>query len=203
MSYVIGTVSGPLVRKPSMNCHEYQRMVCEGAGRPVLNTACKEDPARLGELFDAINLDINEFDPHTQVHGLASVKNFMVGDARALPWKEPLFRCVVLGEILEHCTHTAALDILLEAARVLLPDGVICVTFPLDARPPEAQHQRHLLVQWDNGITSWHQTQWTDDLFFPLLREAGLRQLDRIPIDYPFLPGQAPQGWGYRLTHTS
>jgi SAM-dependent methyltransferase len=183
-----------------MECHQWQRAMCRALNKsPVCNVACKEDPAKLGDPpINAINLDINDYDPHTRIHG-KDVRNFRVGDAKALPWEGPTFGTVVIGELLEHCTHQAARQILLEAKRVLLPSGSILCTFPLDPRPKEVQHAKHLLIEWSEGITSWHQTIWNDELFFPLLLECGLRLVSRDKLDYLFIRHCDPQGWGVVL----
>jgi SAM-dependent methyltransferase len=182
-----------------MECHEYQRLICSQSGRPILNVGCKEDPTDLGNLFDAINVDRFSYDPHTGTDLSKKVKNFIKADARRLPWTKPTFATVVIGELLEHCQPGPAKDILLEAKRVLLDDGIIVITFPLDTRPPREQHAPHLLMMWDEGITSWHSSVWSDDRFLPLIEEVGLRQREKTPLSYPFLPNANPQGYGVVL----
>lgn len=171
-------------------CHIYQRSMVEKYGGPVLNVACKEDPARLAETYDAINCDVNDYDPQEQV-SLYEIKNFQVGDACDLPFGDHSFDTVVLGEFLEHCPREAALLALREARRVISPGGRIILSFPLDYREKEVQHEPHLLVTWKHGITSWHHAIWTPDRFDPLIAEAGLREVveDRRDIPYGWCDG--------------
>lgn len=170
--------------------HQYQRHMCQLLGGDILNVACKEDPAHLGTDFGAVNCDVNDYDPQEQL-SLYDVPNFQVGDACELPFDNESFDVVVAGEFLEHCPKDAALKALSEFSRVLNKNGHIVVTYPLDARPPEHQHAPHLLVTWKHGITSWHQSVWTDELLEPLLQELRLEELGvhRRDLDYSFCKG--------------
>jgi SAM-dependent methyltransferase len=171
-------------------CHLYQRAKVEHFGGLVLNIACKEDPACLGEDFGAINCDLHDFDPQEKL-SLYEVKNFVVGDALDLPFGDASFDTLVLGEFLEHCPFEAARTSLLECKRVMIPSGRIIVTVPLDGRPPEQQHAPHLLSTWKHGITSWHQTVWVDDLFEKLVGSVSLSEVSehRQELNYGFCRG--------------
>lgn len=174
--------------------------------RPVLNVACKDDPANLGEDFDAINVDINPDDIHLKINLKEKVKNFVEGDALNLPFEDGKFRCVVMGEFLEHCPYGAALKALQEAKRVTSEGAIIILTFPLDSRPPEFQHKPEELRTFAHGITSWHQTVWTKKLQDQLFNDAGLVVARRQEISYGI-----PTEGGYAVvlskrvspTHTS
>jgi len=167
---------------------EFQRSSVSKYGGVILNVACKEDPAKLGQDFGAINCDVNDYDPQERI-SLYDVPNFQIGDACALPFDDKSFDTLVMGEFLEHCPVEAAKQALSEAFRVLRSFGKLILTIPYDSRPPEVQHIPELLVTWKHGITSWHQTVWTDDLFLPLLSGAGFSQLHSEPINYGFCNG--------------
>jgi SAM-dependent methyltransferase len=184
-----------------MDCHEYQRQTCGHTPKPILNLACKEDPANLGKLLNTINLDKYTFDPHTNIHA-KDVPNFVQGDALRLPFDRRTFGTIVIGELLEHCEFYIAEKILKEARRALAFYGRVILTFPLDSRPPTEQHDAHKLVQWAPGITSWHQTIWTDAKLEWLLMKSRLRIVKRRALDYPFLRDQTPQGWGMVLARS-
>jgi SAM-dependent methyltransferase len=159
-------------------------------GGHILNVGCKEDPAELGATFGAINCDINEYDPQSEL-SLYTVPNFQVEDACNLSFGDKSFDLVVLGEFLEHCPEPAARLALTEASRVLTSNGHIVLTIPYDSRPKEVQHAKHLLVTWKHGITSWHQTVWMDDKLLPLLNSLGLREITshRKNLNYGFCQG--------------
>jgi SAM-dependent methyltransferase len=174
-------------------CHQYQLAKCrELELRPVLNVACKEDPPGLGKHVDAVNLDINDYDPQERLN-LYSIPNFQVGSALDIPFADDHFGIVVLGEFIEHCKFPEAKRALIESRRVCRSGGFIVMTFPLDGRPKEVQHAPHLLVVWEDDITSWHQTVWENELFQRLLDECKMRELSehRKQLEYGFC-----QGWG-------
>lgn len=176
-----------------MNQYEYQRAkVAQCEGR-VLNAACKEDPARLGRDFDAVNLDIESYDPHTGTK-YENLPNFVQASVYELPFEDESFDMIVLGEFIEHCNETAVRDALLSLKRVLKNDGRLVMTYPYDDRPREVQHSADKLVVWDEkyGITSWHQSVWTDDLLLPILDQTGF---DRVSVDV-LCYGFCPEGRG-------
>lgn len=186
--------------------HDYQRGFCKKHEdkRPLLNASSKEDPACLGRDFDAINLDIQEVDISTGVD-LRTLPNFVLGDVLKSHeiFPENHFQLIVLGEFVEHCKVHAAEMALESLHKVLHVDGLMLLTFPLDARPPRAQHaERHLKSyleheEGDNLITVWHQTVWEDDMLADLFQKTGFEEVEREPLRYSFVrakPGQ-PQGW--------
>lgn len=174
-----------------MPCHQYQReMVAKFSKSPVLNGACKEDPSNLGRDFNATNMDVNDYDPQERL-SLYQIPNFVRGSLLNIPFPDRHFGTVVLGEILEHCPRPSAIKILSEAKRVVKSDGVIVVTYPLDPRPANVQHEPHLLITWEGGITSWHQSVWDSKSFEDLLNEVGLEQVPdlRVELQYGFCTG--------------
>lgn len=187
--------------------HKFQRKLCQHAIEhnrvPILNAACKEDPAKLGLDYDAINLDITDYDPHTKVK-LTDLKNYKQGNIlEASSIFEPeTFGMIVLGEFIEHCVFEAAAKALTELRAVLNGDGFMVLTFPLDSRPPGKQHAKHHLVVTVEGetghdITVWHQTVWEDDMLAALFEETGFKETSRTKLHYGFCADRG--GWGLTL----
>lgn len=186
------------------SAHRWQREACKGAAQPILNAACKEDPAKLGGDYGAINMDIWTFDEQTK-KPLSQIPNFVQGDVLNMHWEDGHFGTIILGEFLEHCVPAAAEAALAECKRCLKDDGVLAVTFPLDGRPAKAQHAEHLLkviVKGETGhdITVWHQTVWEEEMLLPMFERLGLEITKREPISYGFIaPKRDPEGWGILL----
>lgn len=166
-----------------ISCHEYQKEHAAHLPTRIVNIACKEDPAGLGKAVDAVNVDLLEYDPHTNTD-LRKLPNFQAGDALALPFKDGEFGGAVLGEFIEHCRPEIAYKALMEAKRVTRKGRQIILTFPIDPRPPEVQHPKHLLIEWDEGITSWHQTVWDDEKLDRLLEATRLKPIHRAHLSY-------------------
>lgn len=187
--------------------HGFQKQQCARAKEigavPILNAACKEDPAHLGRDFNAVNLDITDFDPHTDVK-LTDLRNFVQGnllEASSI-FGAGQFGMVVLGEFLEHCVYDAARQVLRELHKVLRDDGFIATTFPLDDRPKGKQHaEKHLIVtvpgETGHDITVWHQTVWSDEMLVTLFAETSFKEVSRTPLRYGF--GSDGGGWGLVL----
>jgi ubiquinone/menaquinone biosynthesis C-methylase UbiE len=122
---------------------------------------------------------------------LYNVPNFVQGSLLDLPLADDRFGIVVVAEVLEHCPVAAAGKIFTEVHRVLRDEGVFVLTFPWDTRPPEVQHAKHLLMTWDGGITSWHQTVWLPELFDKLVADGKFKELTehREILDYGHCQG--------------
>jgi ubiquinone/menaquinone biosynthesis C-methylase UbiE len=172
---------------------------------PILNAASKEDPGQIGAKTGAINLDICTFDEQTKTE-LKSIPNFVHGSVLDMSelYEDGHFRTVILGEFIEHAVYGAALQAMKECYRVLSDDGVLCLTFPLDDRPAEAQHAKHLLKVWVEGETGkdvvvWHQHVWEDDELKKLFEESGFVEIHRQQLGYGFVKGRKPEGWGVLL----
>ncbi len=160
-----------------MPCHQYQRDRCAEFESPILNVACKEDPAHLGRDFDAENIDIEDYDIETDTDLYSTVPNFTRMSVQRMSFPTRMFAHVVLGEFLEHCTFDAAVEALEEVNRVLQPGGRVTITFPKDTRSPEQQRPPHELQEYCEGITSWHQTVWTDQMLDDLAKKTGFREI--------------------------
>lgn len=165
--------------------HQFQIDQCKEALRPILNLGCMHDPAYLGRDFGAINADVRQHDKHTNTD-LRTLPNFVHCTAFKTPFASGFFKTVVLGEFLEHCTWDAAVKVMRECFRVLVPGGTLILTFPLDDRPKEIQHEKELLVEWSTGITSWHQTVWENEIFDKLLEASGFKSHMQKHIFYGF-----------------
>lgn len=94
-----------------------------------------------------------------------------------------------MGEFIEHCVIDVAVTCLREAHRVLVDNGRLCLTFPRDGREKKGQHPDPLLIEWSPGITSWHQTVWTEDILSDLFAGSGFAEVSRLPLDYGFAFG--------------
>ena len=188
-----------------MKAHAYQIMYCKNAKQPILNAACKEDPAKLGVTYGAINLDVWDECKQSNVK-FATLPNFVQGDVCDMHmFKDGHFGTVVLGEFLEHCVVGAARRALNEVRRVLADDGTVALTFPLDPRPPEAQHAKiHLKIyvkgETGHDMTVWHQTVWLDPMLASLFEDTGFKEIHREPLDYAFVGKlMQPNGWAVVL----
>jgi hypothetical protein len=179
-------------------CHQYQRskaaLFVEQGLTQVLNACSKEDPGKLGETFNATNLDICDFDIQEQI-SLYSIPNFVQASVLDMPFANKSYKLVVLGEFLEHCSFAAAKAALLEVHRVLSDDGRVVVTVPLDPRPKHVQHLPHQLVTYvDAGevvITSWHTAIWNPPEWNLLLAQSEFVELPehRQELQYGFCSG--------------
>ena len=189
-----------------MNCHQYQlAMVKDRVGLgPVLNAASKEDPANLSQ-FGVINFDINT---HCAMlaRDLRTLPNFVLGSVLEMGkhFKDGQFKTIVLGEYIEHCVPPVVEASLVECRKVLADDGMLVLTFPLDARPKERQHaQRHLKVwlpgETGHDITVWHQTVWEDDMLEVLFASTGWSVVKKDVLTYGFIKDRNPAGWGILL----
>lgn len=162
-----------------------QRLVSEGF-TPVLNVACKEDPACLAD-FGATNLDIQVGDPSQGITSLADVvPNFVNGDATKLSeyFQAGSFGLVMMGEMLEHLLLFRAIQVLSEVRKVLKDDGRLALSFPLDPRPFEAQHNPPVYTEFIPGCFASHITVWKDDLLAQLYAETGFREVHRDKLTY-------------------
>jgi len=105
-------------------CHLYQRDRARELGQPILNVACKEDPANLGGDFNATNIDIEDYDVEMRVDLYSAVRNFQKMSALHMDFPDATFAHVILGEFLEHCTEEAARRSLEETCQISRGDSV-------------------------------------------------------------------------------
>lgn len=163
--------------------HAKQRELVSRAERPILNIACKEDPAQLAD-FGATNLDIQKFDPSTGIDLTQRVRNYVHGNACELPFEPETFATCVMGEFLEHCEFHKAVEALSEARRVLRPGGKLIMTFPLDPRPLEIQHNPPVYTEFTKGCWAGHITVWEDDLRAKLYEKVGFKEIHKEVTTY-------------------
>jgi SAM-dependent methyltransferase len=176
--------------------HQFQRDMLDRYGvKPILNAACMGDTANLGKDYGAINTDIRTFDAHNGTD-LTKLPNFCLCDVTSMHFGSGTFGTVVLGEFLEHCVVAEAVRSFQEVYRVLTKEGKLILTFPLDDRPKKGQHDDVLTVEWAEGITSWHQTVWEDEMLLTLFGETGFQILCKQHLDYGFA---RRGGWGIVL----
>lgn len=185
--------------KPGIvTCYEYQRRAAAMGTRPILNAACGPDPAGLGISFAATNMDMYAIDAMTGQH-FGRNANFVLGSVFEIPFPDQSYGTVVLGEFLEHCTFDAARKAVLEARRVLFPEGLLILTVPLDGRPVDEQRildkdREKPQKAWEEGVTNFHQTWWSNRMLFNLADFCGFEEISRIPLVYALT---APiSGWG-------
>lgn len=199
-----------MARGHSTDCHTYQRTACEFrlAEGPILNAACKEDPGGLSR-YGVTNFDICLVDEQTG-RDLTKLPNFVHGSVleASKHFAKHQFATIVLGEYIEHCVPNAVEATLLELRAILKDDGYLVITFPLDNRPAESQHAKHLLKVWWPGetghdITVWHQTWWTDEMLVDLFAKTGFVEESRQVLGYGFVNHPAPEGWGIMLRKVS
>lgn len=180
------------------SAYEFQTEICKSVEQPILNVGCKEDPASLGKLYGATNLDILDFDTFTNTD-LKRLKNFVHGsvlDVETL-FSEKQFQTCVLGEFLEHCLVEFAHEVIETLWRFLPVGGKLVLTFPLDDRAPEQQHGKHQLFVMcgtnDNPqFTTYHQTVWEPKLLKELFARGWVIER-QDPVTYGFCPRG---GWG-------
>ena len=182
---------------------QYQALSAIESGAPILNAASSHDPARLHR-FGAVNLDIRTPEELRRI-GAQVPPNYKHGSVFAIPFPDNHFQTVVLGEFLEHCVEEAAHKAVKECARVLRPTGRLIITVPLDGRPnghnrpgfaegSEPDEINHEEREWSEGVTSYHQTWWSNEMLHRLRNSIGFVEIQRISLLYVFT---APiGGWG-------
>ncbi len=179
--------------------HEFQRHMVtrmSGSGERILNAACADDPAGLGQL-GAVNLDVQVKEKHTG-KDFSENKGFVEGSVFSIPFGDGEFDVVVLGEFLEHCTKERALDAVSECRRVLKSGGRMIMTVPLDARPASEQREypggEYQPFEYVPGVTCHHQTWWSNQMLRELRRQSRMVELCRCTLLYILT---APiGGWG-------
>jgi len=169
------------------NMHFFQHYYAAYFGmndKSVINVGCKEDPAQIGLTSkNVVNLDAMEYDPSTHSDIKGEVKNYVQADF--LNWDDPRkFEVLVLGEVLEHCSATKFIEMIVKCNQRLEMDGHIVITVPQDNRPKNKQYSRdEEFFEYAPGITSWHQLYVTRPMLEGALGEHGFKILlyDSIP----------------------
>jgi len=189
-----------------MQAHVFQQNCCSQAQGKILNCASKEDPAKLGEKFGAINLDLLDYDEFTGTH-LKHIRNFVQGDVMEIEtiFPDHDFQTVLLGEFVEHCSVEYAKRAVNTIHRFLPVGGTLVLTFPLDDRPPASQHGKDklkVLVGTSEApdFTTWHWQVWDDDKLAELLPEDKWAVKTKQALHYGFTKHG---GWGITLEKVS
>jgi SAM-dependent methyltransferase len=186
-----------------VNCYYYQRKQCQFYGGPILNAACGPDPARLDQL-GAVSMDLHL--PSSLKDSDRVPENFQIGSVLEMPFDDGAFKTIVLGEFIEHCKPEIATKAIMECKRVLMDDGHLILTFPLDARPYDEQRLFSDIsvpasvdgFVYQDGITPHHQTYWSVPMIDKLLGDVGMvEDSPRYVLFYLFTSPVG--GWGMTL----
>jgi SAM-dependent methyltransferase len=122
-----------------------------------------------------IGLDIDT-DSVALAHNRPGVRGVVVGDARALPFYDDTFDCLLVGDVLEHFDDPVT--VLAEAQRVLNADGSVVVSVPA-FRWLWGPHDEH----------NDHTDRNTPDRLGTLAGQAGFQMTDyRFTNFFPLVP---------------
>lgn len=155
----------PVVRTYTLR-YDFQVEVCETHPGTILNIGCNEDPAQLQARFGSriVNCDMEAWDHHMDRGNVVD----RVFNCLEFPWpfEDQSAEVVLLGDIMEHFTREAMLEVLAEAARVA---AKLAITVPEDTRiDQQAQHE-----VWDREAYNLHTTVVTRELLEGVLKESG------------------------------
>jgi len=145
----------------------------------ILNVGCNTDGGNLASM-GAVNVDLGTLDNLGQVMPVR-----VIADARALPFG-PHFDTVVLGEILEHMEHDAAVLTLRQARAALRPGGRVVITMPHDIRRENDALEVPEQEFYTEGVYAFHYRCIPWEELAGWLAEAGLRPRLRAAIHYPW-----------------
>lgn len=173
-----------------------QRLFAASAPLPLANFGSKEDPADLGRLVGATNIDVETYD-HQIGYDLTTVRNFVNASVFDLPFDDDHFASGVLGDLLEHCYFEPAVKMFKELRRVIRPGGPLMLTFPLDPRPPEQQHAdpKCLYELEEPGTFTYHVKVWDTFELNRLFNETGWDCTGSVELQY----GNLCPGWAIYL----
>ena len=167
-------------------CYQWKHAIA-----PVLNVGCESDPGHFGFSRKNVNLDRDLW---------RGYRRFVCGDAEALPFKARSFATVMLGDVVDHCLHPAA--VIREALRVASRRVVITVpeNDVHDIEQEDATHHAAFLrtlgqvrsFAKDSTLAYTHKTHgvWTRARLVALLDEIGAFTTVEAT------GSQHPPGWG-------
>jgi hypothetical protein len=160
----------------------FQRKYVKGE---VINIGCNTDYAKLKQDFGALNVDLFDVDPKTNLPLQIDLKC----DGRHLPADfGGKYDTVVLGEILEHMEPEARKAQLTEAMRVSKDNAWIIISCPFDDRDMEEP------LEVAPGCYHNHTLGMTQSQLEESIKDAGLKIHRREKIKYPF---DEVEGMGY------
>lgn len=147
----------------------------------VLDVGCGDTPA--GD----VNLDLFFY---------GKWKNFIIGEAHHLPFKNGVFNKVYSKHCLEHLENP--LKFFKEAKRVLKKGGILECIYPTDTMLTKKTIHNLLNLQWSSAF-KWktkltgggkinyggHKWQLPDDRVLKLLRKAGFAEVNFHKIKFP------------------
>lgn len=132
----------------------------------VLEIGSEEGNLLLGLPLDIVLIDIRKFKTNFP---------FVIGDAQSLPFKDNIFDCVVVEEVLEHVHNPVKL--LKESIRVVRNEGRLLITTPHEER-------------WNSSAKPFtnpdHRRQYNADTLISQLDELNLAYTIGYIIDGPF-----------------
>ena len=123
-------------------------------------------------------------------------KNFIIGEAHPLPFKNQVFDKVYSKHCLEHLENP--LKSFEEARRVLKNDGILECIYPNDTRLRKKPLHNLLNLHWSSSF-KWktkltggdkinyggHKWQLPDERILKLLRKAGFKEVNFYKIKFP------------------
>jgi predicted SAM-dependent methyltransferase len=155
----------PVVRTYTLR-YDFQVEVCEDHPGTILNIGCNEDPAQLQARFGSriVNCDMEAWDHHMDRGNVVD----RVFNCLEFPWPFDYqsAELVLLGDIMEHFTREAMVEVLRECARVAQK---VAITVPEDTRIDERQQHE----VWEREAYNLHTTVVTRDLLTGVLHSTG------------------------------
>jgi ubiquinone/menaquinone biosynthesis C-methylase UbiE len=147
----------------------------------VLDVGCGDRPA--GD----VNLDLFYY---------GKWKNFVIGEAHHLPFKNEVFDKVYSKHCLEHFENP--LEFFKEAKRVLKKDGILECVYPTDTMLTKKTIHNLLNLRWSSAF-KWkekltgaekinyggHKWQLLDEGLYKLLKKAGFGEVKFCKISFP------------------
>jgi len=123
-------------------------------------------------------------------------KNFVIGEAHHLPFRDQTFTRVYSKHCVEHLEDP--LKFFTEARRILIKDGVLECIYPTDTMLTKKTIHNLLNLHWSSAF-KWktkltgadkinyggHKWQLRDDRVHRLLRKAGFREVNFRRISFP------------------
>jgi len=123
-------------------------------------------------------------------------RNFVLGEAHNLPFKDETFTKVYSKHCLEHLE--SPLTFFVEARRVLAKRGVLVCVYPTDTMLTKKTMHNLLNLQWSSAF-KWkrklrgadkinyggHKWQLPDDRILKLLQKAGFKKIEFEKISFP------------------
>ena len=148
------------------------------------------------EFLDVGCGDVPKGDVNLDLFYYGRGKNFVIGDAHHLPFKDEAFGTVYSKHCLEHLENP--LFFFEEAKRILKKDGVLECIYPTDTMLTKKTIHNLLNMRWSSAF-KWkrkvtgadkinyggHKWQLHDDRVLKLLKKAGFQKVEFERISFP------------------